>query len=156
MFQANQDEKSAMTAAKQFISGSSIQNAPFSLFEVAIPSLRDVTWSDVVQFRMNGSLKSLRDKIAQSVASAGADLEAAKSLFDSSEQEAIDAMVEIGRPKVKRVAIESILANLPGMVVNPFSLFFGIRDIAATYKRNQENGWLYLLRDIKKVAGERE
>lgn len=82
MFQANQDEKAAMTAAKQFTSGSGIQDAPFSLFEIAIPSLLDVTWSDVVQFRKNGSLKSLRDKIAQSVASAGTDLEAAKSLFD--------------------------------------------------------------------------
>lgn len=156
MFQANQDEKSAMTAAKQFVSGSSTQDAPFSLFEVAIPSLQDVTWSNVVQFRKNGSLKSLRNKISQSVVSAGADLEAAKSLFDRSEQEAIDAMLENGRPRVKRVAIESILANLPGMAVNPFSLFFGIRDTAAARKRNQENGWLYLLRDIKKVAGEKK
>lgn len=157
MFQANQDEKSAITAAKQFVSGSNIQDAPFSLFEVAIPSLQDVTWSDVVQFRKNGSLKSLRNKIAQSVTSAGADLEAAKSLFDRSEQEAIDAMLENGRPRVKRVAIESILANLPLPInVNPFSLFFGIRDTAAAHKRNQENGWLYLLRDIKKVAGEKK
>ncbi len=51
------------------------------------------------------------------------------------------------------ILIESILANLPGMAVNPFSLFFGIRDTAAAHKRNQDNGWLYLLRDIKKVAG---
>ena len=156
MFQANQDEKSAMTAAKQFVSASSIQDASFSLLEVAIPSLIDVPWSDIVQFRNNGSLKSLRDKIAQSVASAGADLEAAKSLFDRSEQEAIDAMLERSRPRVKRVAIESILANLPGMAVNPFSLFFGVRDTAEAYKRNQENGWLYLLRDIKRVAIERK
>ncbi|MBX3686296.1 MAG: hypothetical protein KF909_09170 [Rhodocyclaceae bacterium] len=156
MFQANQDEKSAMTAAKQFVSASSIQDASFSLLEVAIPSLIDVPWSDIVQFRNNGSLKSLRDKIAQSVASAGADLEAAKSLFDRSEQEAIDAMLERSRPRVKRVAIESILANLPGMAVNPFSLFFGVRDTAEAYKRNQENGWLYLLRDIKRVAIEKK
>lgn len=156
MFQANQDEKSAMTAAKQFVSGSSIQDASFSLFEVAIPSLLDVTWSDVVQFRKNGSLKSLRDKIAQSVASAGADLEAAKSLFDRSEQDAIDAMLEHGRPRVKRVAIESILGNLPGMALNPFSLFFGIRDTANAHKRNKENGWLYLLRDIKRFANEKK
>lgn len=156
MFQANQDEKSAMTAAKQFVSASSIQDASFSLLEVAIPSLIDVPWSDIVQFRNNGSLKSLRDKIAQSVASAGADLEAAKSLFDRSEQEAIDAMLERNRPRVKRVAIESILANLPGMAVNPFSLFFGVRDTAEAYKRNQENGWLYLLRDIKRVAIEKK
>ena len=38
-------------------------------------------------------------------------------------------MLERSRPRVKRVAIESILANLPGMAVNPFSLFFGVRDI---------------------------
>lgn len=153
MLQANQDEKAAMTAAKQFTLGASIQDASFSLFEIAIPSLLDVTWKEVVQLRKNGSLKSLRDKIAQSVACAGADLETAKSLFDRSEQEAIDAMLESARPRVKRVAIESILANLPGMVVNPFSLFFGIRDTATAHKKNQENGWLYLLRDIKKTAG---
>lgn len=152
MLQANQDEKAAMTAAKQFSSGSGIQDAPFSLFEIAIPSLLDVTWREVVQFRTNGSLKSLRDKIAQSVSIAGTDLEAAKSLFDWSEQEAIEAMLESARPRVKRVAIESILANLPGMAVNPFSIFFGIRDTASAHQKNQENGWLYLLRDIKRTA----
>ena len=154
MLQANRDEKSAMTAAKQFASGSSLQDASFTLFEVAIPSLLNVTWSDVAKFRKNGSLRSLREKIAHSVAWAGADLEAAKSLFDRSEQEAIDAMLEHGRPRVKRVAIESILANLPGMPLNPFSLFFGIRDTTGVKKRNRENGWLYLLRDIKRVVGE--
>lgn len=156
MLQANRDEKAAMTAARQFLSGSSTQNASFSLFEIAIPSLLDVTWNEVVQFRKNGNLKSLRDKIAQSVASAGADLEAARSLFGRSEQEAIDAMLESARPRVKRVAIESILANLPGMAVNPFSLFFGIRDTASAHRKNQENGWLYLLRDIKKTASEKK
>ena len=65
-------------------------------------------------------------------------------------------MLERSRPRVKRVAIESILANLPGMAVNPFSLFFGVRDTAEAYKRNQENGWLYLLRDIKRVAIEKK
>jgi len=156
MFQANKDEKSAMTSAKQFVLGSSIQDAPFSLFEAALPSLLDVTWSEVVQFRKNGSLRSLRDKIAQSVASAGANLEEAKSLFGRSEQDAIDEILENSRPRVKRVAIEAILANLPGMAVNPFGLFFGFRDTAAAHKRNQENGWLYLLRDIKKVTGEKK
>lgn len=156
MLQVNRDEKAAMTAAKQFVLGFGIEDAPFRLFEVAIPSLRDVTWSDVVQFQKNGSIKSLRNKIAHSVASAGANLEAAKSLFDRSEREAIDTMLEGSRPRVKRVAIESILANLPGMAVNPFSLFFGIRDTAAAHKKNKENGWLYLLRDIKRAAGEKE
>lgn len=152
MLQANRDEKAAMTAAKQFASGSSIQDTPFRLFEVAIPSLRDVSWGDMVKFRKNGSLKSLRTKIAQAVANAGSDLELAKSLFDDSERQAIDDMVEKSRPRVKRVAIESILANLPGMVVNPFSVIFGIRDTAAAFKGSQDNGWLYLLRDIKMSA----
>ena len=152
MLQANLDEKAAMTAAMQF-AGSGPQAAPFNLFEIAIPSLRDVAWGDVVKFRKNDSLKSLRSEIAQSLVSAGSNLEAAKALFDEAERTAIDVMVENSRPRVKRVAIESVLANLPGLPVNPFSVFFGIRDTTAAYKRNRDHGWFYLLRDIKTAVG---
>lgn len=152
MLQANRDEKSAMEAAKEFGAPSSPQDLSTCLFEVAIPSFSNLTWVEVLKFRKNGSLKSLRDKIAQSVVIAGSDLNAAKAVFDQVEHQAIDALVETGRPKVKRVAIESILGNLPGMVLNPFSLFFGLRDTRAAYKKNQDHGWLYLLRDIKKAA----
>lgn len=65
---------------------------------------------------------------------------------------AIDSIVEKGRPKVKRVAIESILANIPGMAVNPFSIFFGIRDTLSAAKKQKDIVWLYLLRDIKNTA----
>lgn len=152
MLQTNGDEKLAMIAAQQFSSRTTIPPSPFSLFEMSIPSLKDASWKDVVRLRKDGSLKFLREKIGKSMEKAGSDLELAKSLFDESEMEAIDSIVDKGRPRVIRVAIESILANLPGMVVNPFSVFFGLRDTASACKKHRDLGWLYLLRDIRQTA----
>jgi len=152
MLQANRDEKEAMVAARRFTAGSAVYDAPYRLFEVAIPSLRNVPWNEIVRFRKDGSLRSLRKKIAESMIKAGSNLESAKSLFKESEQLAVDAIVERGRPQLRRVAIESVLANLPGMAVNPFSAFFGIRDTASEIRANQNHGWVYLLRDIEGAA----
>jgi hypothetical protein len=152
MLQANRDEKAAMMACNQFASCSNIQTTPFQLFETTVPSLERVPWDEIVQIRKNGGLEALRERIAHSVARAGSDVEAAKKLFDGLEQSAMDAIVEKGQPRVKRVAIESILSNVPGLPVNPFSLFFGIRDTAAELKKHREHGWLYLLREIRAAA----
>lgn len=153
MLQANKDEKLAMTAFQQFSSGVSQSPTPFSLFEIAIPSLSKVSWQKIVKLRRNGGISSLRRKMGDAVQQAGTDLNAAKKLFDEIEKNAIDNIVEKGRPKVKKVAIESILANIPGMVINPFSIFFGIRDTLSAAKKRKDTGWLYLLRDIKGGRG---
>lgn len=152
MLQANKDEKLAMTAAQQFSSGMSQSPTPFSLFEIAIPSLFTVSWREIVRFRCDGGLNSLRRKIGDAVQQASTDLNAAKKLFDELEKNAIDNIVEKGRPKVKKVAIESILANIPGMAVNPFGIFFSVRDILSVTKKRKDLGWFYLLRDIKNAA----
>jgi hypothetical protein len=64
---------------------------------------------------------------------------------------AIDAIVEKNRPRLGRVAIESILSNLPG-IGNSIGAFFGVRDVASAYKQKRDLGWLYLLRDIRQAA----
>jgi hypothetical protein len=152
MLQANKDEKLAMTAAQQFSSNMSQSPTPFSLFEIAIPSLSTVSWQEIVGLRRDGGLDTLRRKIGDAVQQASTDLYAAKKLFDELEKNAIDNIVEKGRPKVKTVAIESILANIPGMVVNPFSIFFGVRDTLSAAKKRKDLGWFYLLRDIKNAV----
>jgi hypothetical protein len=152
MLQTNSDEKLAMTAAQQFSDGLTLPGTPFSLFEATIPSLAQVSWTEVVRLRKQGSLELLRQKIGQAVESAGTDLELAKSLFNKAETQAIEAIVDTNRPRVKRIAIESILSNLPGLPINPFSVLFGLRDTAKSYTRNKDFGWLYLLRDIRRSA----
>lgn len=150
MLQTNGDEKLAMISAQQFSAGKEITPSPFVLFNTEIPSLASVTWEQIIQFRKNGSLKSLRDKFSKSFESAGSNLDQAKMFFDQSEQDAINSIVDNARPKTIRVAVESILANIPGLAVNPFSVFFGLRDTVKSAKNTNEHGWLYLLRDIRK------
>ena len=152
MLQAGQDERLAMIASQQFSSGSNQSPTPFTLFETAIPSLSNVSWREIARLRRNRGLDSLKEKIADAVRQAATDLNAAKKLFDNLEKNTIDNILEMGRPKVKKVAIESILANIPGMVVNPFSIFLGIRDTFQADKKRKDLSWLYLLRDIRNAA----
>lgn len=81
---------------------------------------------------------------------ADGDLNQAKVLFYQSERDAVNSIIDSSRPNTIRVAIESILANIPGVEVNPFGVFLGLRDTAKSIKKGNEHGWLYLLRDIKK------
>lgn len=152
MLQASGDEQAAMVAARQFTSEAAVQEATLRLFEVAVPSLRDVTWRETVAFRKSGSLKSLRHTLSSSIEQSGADIEKASALLQRSEQEMLEAMLEVSRPRLKRVAFEAILSNIPGLAVNPFSLFFGARDTAHHYKRQKDAAWFYLLRDIRAAA----
>ena len=152
MLQASQDEKAAVIATRKFASVPEANEQPFELFEATIPSFREVPWSEVVQFRKNGSLKTLREKIAQSVEESGSNLELAKTLFHEAENVAIDTIIQYGRPKVWKVAIEAIIGNLPGMAVNPFSLYFGSRDTLNAAKRARDVGWFYLLRDMRSTT----
>lgn len=154
MLQTNGDEKIAMLSAQQFSSGMTITSTPFCLFSAEVPSLDNVSWEQVVHLRKNGHLKSLRDKIGQSFNNANGNLDKARVLFDKSESEAIESIIEGEKPNTKRVAIESILSNIPGLPINPFSLFFGLRDTAKSYTKSNDHGWLYLLRDIRKSTSE--
>lgn len=149
MLQTNGDEKLAMLSAQEFSSGGTVSATPACLFNAEVPSLEKVSWKHVVDFRRNGHIKSLRDKIGQCFEYANCDIDQARALFSKAESEAIEAIVEGEKPHTRRVAIESILANIPGLPINPFSLFFGLRDTAKSFKKSKEHGWLYLLRDIR-------
>jgi hypothetical protein len=153
MLQAGADERAAMIAARQFTTGPTLDDAPLRLLEMAVPSLCGVSWKDVVRFRSSDALRALRQKLADSVDESEGDVERAKILLQQSEQETLDAMLEVSRPRVKRVAFEAILGNVPGLAVNPFSLYFGARDTVKHYKRQRDSGWFYLLRDIRTTAG---
>ena len=119
---------------------------------MAVPSLAPVSWRQIVAMRRNGSLEALRARIAEAMTQAGTDIEAARTILGEIETRAVDEIVEGGRPRPRKVAIESILANIPGLPVNPASVFFGARDTISAVKKNNKFGWLYLLRDIRAAA----
>ncbi len=156
MLQARQDEKIAMTAVQEFQSKGSEPVSPIRLLEQAIPSLKEVSWDKVLKLRDSKGVNLLRDKIREAVEQAGTDLDRAKKILDDFERDAIEAIVEIGRPNVKKVAIESVLSNIPGALVNPYSVFAGGRDTLGAVKKQAEFGWLYLLRDIRSAAQRRD
>jgi hypothetical protein len=83
---------------------------------------------------------------------AGSDLDKARSLLRELEIEALDLIVEKGRPKVTRIVVESVVSNLPIPWINPFSLYFDGRDVAKAVATKNDVGWLYLLRDVRQAA----
>lgn len=158
MLQAGQDEKAAMAAVQQF--EAKVQPlAPATLFEMAVPSLRAVPWKTVLKLRGEKSLGSLRQKMADAVEKAGTNVDDAKKALSGLEQEAMEAIVGAVRPRPRKVGVEAILANVPGLPVmfNPASVYFGVRDTVKAARMERDFGWLYLLRDIRAATqGERE
>jgi hypothetical protein len=154
MLQANPDEKLAMTSAQRFAAQAEQAPTPVRLFELAIPSLSSVPWHRIIEFRRNHSLGTLRLTIAKAVERAGESVDDAKQAFDEVEKGVMNDIVESARPKVKKVAVEALLANIPGLPVNPASVYFGLRDSVSVAKRDKNLGWLYLLRDIRAAAME--
>jgi len=152
MLQAGDDEKLAMMAARQFSAASDEAPTPFSLFSVVVPSLSAVPWQQVVRLRRQTGFSSLREKIAEGVRLAGTDLQSAKQFFDKLEEETVNRVIEMGRPKVLKVAIESIIANLPGLAINPYGVYVGIRDTVSAIRKRKDFSWLYLLRDVRSAA----
>lgn len=142
-----------MTAAQQYGMVGTQAPTPVQLFEMAIPSLVGVPWGRIIELRRNGLMDSLRDKMGAALEQAGTDLNAAKTLLSKVEQDAMDTIVERSRPRPRKVVLEAILANIPKLPANPFSLYYGTRDTVSAMRMKKEFGWLYLLRDIRD-AGE--
>jgi hypothetical protein len=90
--------------------------------------------------------------MAEAVERAGASIESAKKAFDEAEMGVMDEIVELAKPRPRKVSIEAVLANIPGLPVNPASVYFGVRDSVSAIKRSKEFGWLHLLRDIRRAA----
>jgi len=148
--QANKDEKLAMGAAHEF--ATKVALSPLLLFETVVPSLSSVPWREIVTIQRDGRLTSLRNKIREALQAGSQDLNAAVAQFKELEASATEAAIENGRPRVKKIAIESALSNIPGLPVNPYSIFAAIRDTAAAQQRSNELGWFYMLRDIRRSA----
>jgi len=152
MFQATEDERLAMLAAQEFSSMDKQPPAPFSLFQMEVPSLSSVSWRQIVRLRQSSGINSLREKIAKAVQQSATDLVAAKQIFDTLEKHTIDEIVEAAKPKPAKVAIESIFTNIPIPLVNPFGIAASVRDTFRAVKEQKELSWLYLLRDIRRAA----
>jgi hypothetical protein len=149
MLQAREDEKVAMAAVQEFQSKGSEPVSPVRLLELAIPSLTEVSWDEVLKLRDSRNVSLLRDKIKEAIDQAGTDLDRAKKILDDFERDAVESIVELGRPNVKKVAIESVLSNIPGALVNPYSVFAGARDARC----GQEAGRIWM---VVPVAGHQE
>lgn len=153
MLQSNAHEKLAVEAVATFQLTEPHASASVELFQATIPSLAKVSWSEIAQLRRQGGFKALRSKIEQASALAAQDFTAARQIFSEFEDDTVSLIVDKFRPKVRKVALEGILANVPGFpVFNPFSLFFSSRDTGMAIKNASELSWLYLLRDIRMAA----
>ncbi len=152
--QCTADEKVAIEAADSFQATARETTSSERLFEALIPSLEGVNWTEIARLRRQGGFRSLRSKINQAFALGGQDIDNAKKLFSTFEEETATAIIDGARPKVRKVALEAVLGNLPGFpVFNPFGLFFGSRDTGQAIKDSRQRSWFYLLRDVRGLAG---
>ncbi|MEO8646236.1 hypothetical protein [Pseudomonas sp.] len=153
MLEASYDERVAMSAARIFNSSPQNQVEPFSLFEASIPSLSSVPWTEIINIKKSGRFEKLRSKLSEIANTPNIDKYTAQAELTQLEDHAAEDIIERYRPKLKKVAIESILANIPGIPgINPFGVFFGIRDTYKEAKKRKDLSWFYTLRDVRKLA----
>ena len=153
MLEASYDERVAMSAARIFNSSLQSQVEPFSLFEASIPSLSSVPWAEIINIKKSGRFEKLRSKLSEVASTPNIDKISAQAELAVLEAKAAEDIIERYRPKLKKVAIESMLANIPGIPgINPFGAFFGIRDTYNEAKKRKDLSWFYTLRDVRNLV----
>lgn len=153
VMEANYDEKLAMASANMFNIKEKEPVEPFKLFETSVPSLASVSWSEIVKLKVQGNFDSLRNKLKEIVLLTPDDLSAAQNELEKLEQKAIEGIIEKYRPNIKKISIESLLSNIPGIpFINPAGAIFGIRDTIEEKKKASELSWYYLLRDVRNIV----
>lgn len=147
-------EKEAMIAISEYKSDSLNSLRPIEIFEMIIPELKKLSWEQVIRLKKESKINNLKDAMIRLTINSRAEtIQELKKEFDSLAAQLLDQIFEGSRPRTKKVAFESILSNLPGIpYVNPFSFYFGVRDIILENKKQKNVGWIYSLRDLKKTV----
>lgn len=153
IMEANNDEKLAMASANIFNTKEKDSVNPFKLFETSVPNMGDVSWSEIIEIKAQGNFDSLRNKLKEIIMITPNDLSSAQKELEKLEHEATEEIIEKYRPNIKKVAIESLMSNIPNIpFINPVSAFFGIRDTIKEKKKATEKSWFYLLRDVRNIG----
>lgn len=157
MLQANNDEKSAMEAVCLFNAPPTTNIVPYKLFEISIPSLEHVPWSEIVRIKRQGNFGSMRESLHRIVESSNEDLELARKLLADAEKIATSEIIDRYRPNIKSALAEALWSNIPNIpFVNPIGVYFGAKNVHAENRKKQTFDWYYLLRDIRTAANMHE
>lgn len=153
MFQANDDEKLAMSAAASFYSDNqSPVPDPFELFSLSVPEMTTVPWQEVIRLKRVGKFDQFREQLKKISQSSNGGIKVARAELLKHEQRATEEIIEKYRPNVKKVVAESLWANIPNIpFLNPVGVYFGARDVKIEKDKASSLNWFYLLRDIRKL-----
>ena len=152
MLQAASYEKVAMEALATFNSMAQPADVAATVLQISVPSLRRVSWKDVVHLRQSRHLASLRAQIGRVAAATGDDLESAITMFRALEKDAMDEVLEFAEPKFSGVAIESLATLMPSKIATARGALKAGRDTLVANQREADVGWFYMLREIQRVA----
>lgn len=151
VFQANDDEKLAMSAATAFNSNNqSINPNAYELFSLSVPDMTTIPWQEIIKLKRDGKFDKLREQLKEVNQSSHGDIELARTKLLEHEQRATEEIIEQYRPNVKKVVAETLWANIPNIpFLNPVGAYFGARDIKKEKEKASSLNWFYLLRDIR-------
>ena len=142
-------EKVALGAAASFLIPGGAVGGSKTLFEIVFPDLETLPWRDVVRLRRSGALKRLRSVVA----TADGDVEFARRSLEAFEDAELEELFEGARPRVLRTSVEAILSNTPiQLLLSPLSVGLGMKAVASEFGRQRRYGWIYLLREARRMA----
>jgi hypothetical protein len=118
---------------------------------LVIPNFDQLSWEQILELREDKYLKAFRQKVHSYKAQQGAldtllSEELMKNLWDIAEQ---------AKPDVGKAIFETVTSNLPSpTIVNPFGLYYGVRDIVKNSFKMNENSWIYFVQQFHSQAKE--
>jgi len=136
IMEANNDEKLAMASANIFNTKEKDSVNPFILFKTSVPDMGNIPWSEIIEIKAQGNFDSLRNKLNEIIMITPNDLPAAQKELERLEYQATEEIIEKYRPNIKKVAMESLMSNIPNIpFINPIGVFFAIRDTIEEKKK---------------------
>ncbi|RYD81417.1 MAG: hypothetical protein EOP84_11030 [Verrucomicrobiaceae bacterium] len=114
-------------------------------WDVSMPDFEHLTWDDVIELRSSPYLQAFREVYAElSMSGRSSDLR-------QRYHDALGALADEVKPDVRGVTITQILANIPGMFLNPVAIASGADSIGKEMHREAQYGWVFFVRAVDKA-----
>ena len=124
---------------------------------IPIPDFSKLSWDQVLELRndryfqnFRSALAALRERIAV------ADDQQVAEIVTELRSKEMERIVRDSEPAVGTAVIKGILGNLPGLPVNPVSMWSSASEIWDNLQRGRMSGWLYFLLKMENVGRSQE
>ena len=138
-----------MNIFKKIATDWSSQNAleaKTKLLTKKIAPLAWIDWKSILSLRKHSDLVTFRKRLFEISSDPYiANGEDVLKILDDEYNKGLRELAVKNRKGTSGTIVRSVAANIPGLLVNPYSVYLGIKDSVDAYNDNKKYGWLYYM-----------